>query len=76
VATVLLIWSGFTSVEALKRNRPYVIVAAFVMGMLLTPPDVVSQILLALPVWLLFEVGLFCSLRLQARTDTLNRGDQ
>jgi len=76
VATVLFIWSGFTSVETLKRNRPYVIVAAFVMGMLLTPPDVVSQVLLALPVWLLFEVGLFCSLRLPARTGALNRDDQ
>ena len=76
IATVLLIWSGFTSVEALKRNRPYVIVAAFVMGMLLTPPDVVSQILLALPVWLLFEVGLFFSLRLPVQTETLNQDDQ
>jgi len=76
VATVLLIWSGFTTVETLKRNRPYVIVAAFVLGMLLTPPDVVSQILLALPVWLLFEIGLLFSRRLPARTDTFSQDDQ
>jgi sec-independent protein translocase protein TatC len=76
VATVLLIWSGFTSAETLKRNRPYIIVAAFVLGMLLTPPDVVSQVLLALPVWLLFEIGLLLSRRLPARTDTFSQDDQ
>jgi sec-independent protein translocase protein TatC len=76
VATVLLIWSGFTSVETLKRNRPYVIVAAFVLGMLLTPPDVISQILLALPVWLLFEAGLFFSRRLPARAEKISQNDQ
>jgi len=76
VATVLLIWSGFASVETLKRNRPYVIVAAFVMGMLLTPPDVISQVLLALPIWLLFEAGLFFSHRFPPRTETLSQDDQ
>ena len=76
VATVLLIWSGFASVEKLKKNRPYVIVSAFVLGMLLTPPDVISQILLALPIWLLFEAGLFFSNRLPTRTETLSQDDQ
>ena len=66
VATVLLVWSGFTSVEVLRKNRPYIIIAAFIMGMLLTPPDVISQILLALPIWLLFEVGLLLSGKVQA----------
>ena len=61
VATILLVWSGFTSVESLQHNRPYIIVAAFVVGMVLTPPDVLSQILLALPIWWLFELGLFFS---------------
>ncbi len=61
VATVLLIWSGFTSAATLAKNRAYVIIAAFVLGMLLTPPDVISQILMALPIWLLFEAGLFLS---------------
>ncbi|MFM2486009.1 twin-arginine translocase subunit TatC [Celerinatantimonas yamalensis] len=59
VATVLLCWSGVTSPAALRAKRPYVIVAVFVIGMLLTPPDVISQTLLAIPMWLLFELGLF-----------------
>ncbi len=76
VATTLLIWSGFTSAEILKQNRGYVIVIAFVVGMLLTPPDVVSQMLLALPIWLLFEAGLFFSLKFPVNTDTANQSDQ
>lgn len=56
---------GIISAEKLAHFRPYVIVAAFILGMLLTPPDVVSQILLALPIWGLFEVGLFASLFLE-----------
>lgn len=59
IATVLLIWTQATTVEALKEKRPYIIVGAFVVGMLLTPPDVISQTLLAVPIWLLFEMGLF-----------------
>ena len=61
VATVLLVLVGATTPEALTAKRPYIIVAAFVMGMLLTPPDVISQTLLAVPVWLLFEAGVICS---------------
>lgn len=61
IATILMIYMGATSVESLKKKRPYIIVCAFIVGMLLTPPDVFSQTLLALPVWLLFEAGLFCS---------------
>lgn len=64
VATVLLIRGGWVSAATLARNRPYVIVIAFVLGMLLTPPDVISQCLLALPMWLLFEVGLALGRRL------------
>lgn len=59
IAIVLLVWAGITDVEGLKRKRPYVVVGCFVLGMLLTPPDIISQTLLALPMWLLFEVGLF-----------------
>jgi len=59
VATVLMIWSGLTTVESLKEKRPYVIVGVFVVGMLLTPPDVISQVLLAIPMWILFELGIF-----------------
>lgn len=61
IATMLMVWSGMSTRESLQAKRPYVIVGAFVVGMLLTPPDVISQTLLALPVWLLFELGLFCS---------------
>lgn len=60
VATFLLIWVGIVDVATLKRSRPYVIVGCFVVGMVLTPPDVFSQTLLAVPMWLLFEVGLLC----------------
>jgi sec-independent protein translocase protein TatC len=58
VATVLLIWSGIVSIEKLTKARPYVFLGAFVVGMLLTPPDVISQIILAVPVYLLFELGI------------------
>lgn len=58
VATFLLIRTGFISPEKLAKNRPYIILSAFFIGMLLTPPDVISQILLAVPIWLLFESGL------------------
>lgn len=58
ILSYLLIQSGITSIETLSRNRPYIIVAAFVIGMLLTPPDVISQILLTLPLLGLFESGL------------------
>lgn len=59
IAIVLIVWSGICSAETLGKKRPYVIVGAFIIGMLLTPPDVISQILLAVPLWLLFELGLW-----------------
>ncbi len=58
IATILLIMFGVTTVEKLKSNRPYVVIGAFVLGMLLTPPDIISQTLIAIPMWLLFEAGL------------------
>ena len=61
IATILLVWTGATTVANLKRKRPYVVVGCFVLGMLLTPPDVISQILLALPMWLLYEFGILFS---------------
>ncbi len=69
VATVILVRMGMTTPESLKQKRPYIIVAAFVVGMLLTPPDIISQTLLALPVWLLFEVGLHFSRSFQPQDD-------
>ncbi|MGB1110081.1 MAG: twin-arginine translocase subunit TatC [Gammaproteobacteria bacterium] len=61
IATILLIATGMADVESLKAKRPYVVIGAFVLGMFLTPPDVISQTLLAVPMWLLFEAGLFFS---------------
>ncbi|ABI40621.1 Sec-independent protein translocase TatC [Shewanella sp. MR-4] len=61
VAVVLLCWAGVTTPEDLKQKRPYIIVGAFVVGMLLTPPDVISQTMLAVPMLLLFEGGLFAA---------------
>ncbi len=58
IATFLLIASGITTVESLSQKRPYIILGCFVVGMLLTPPDVISQSLLAVPMYLLYEVGL------------------
>ena len=59
VAVWLLVRSGATDVESLRRARPFVIVGAFAAGAIVTPPDILSQFLLAIPCWLLFEVGLF-----------------
>jgi sec-independent protein translocase protein TatC len=59
IAAVLMIWAGITTPEDLARKRPYIIVGCFVFGMLLTPPDVISQSLLAIPMWILFEFGVF-----------------
>ncbi|MFI3190294.1 twin arginine-targeting protein translocase TatC [Crenothrix sp. D3] len=61
IFTIVLVWTGFTSPAELADKRPYVIVGAFIIGMLLTPPDAISQTLLAVPMWMLFEIGLVCS---------------
>ncbi len=61
IATILLIMFGATTAERLKKNRAYIIIGSFALGMVLTPPDVISQILIAIPIWLLFEAGLFFS---------------
>ncbi len=61
IATIVLVWTGVTTPQAMIAKRPYVIVAAFVIGMLLTPPDMISQTLLAVPMWILFEAGVFFS---------------
>ena len=61
IVLMLMIWSGVTNAQQLSSARHYVIIGCFVVGMLLTPPDIFSQILLALPVWLLYEVALLAS---------------
>jgi sec-independent protein translocase protein TatC len=68
IATILLVAVGATTPEQLAHKRPYVIVGVFVAGMLLTPPDVISQTLLALPMWLLFELGILASRLFQRRS--------
>jgi len=61
IATIILVAIGITTPKKLADKRAFVIVGAFVVGMLLTPPDIISQVLLALPMWILFEVGLIAS---------------
>ncbi|MEC4726145.1 twin-arginine translocase subunit TatC [Shewanella sp. D64] len=61
IAVILLCWAGVTTPEELKAKRPYIVVGAFVIGMLLTPPDIISQTMLAVPMLILFEVGLIAA---------------
>ena len=69
IITLVVVLAGLTTVESLSRKRPYIIVFAFIIGMILTPPDVISQVLLAIPIWVLFEFGLFL-----AKIITKNKG--
>ena len=70
VATFLIVSAGLTTVEDLRKKRAYVILTAFVVGMLLTPPDMISQTLLALPMWVLFELGLvMCRLYIKSERE-------
>jgi len=69
VATLLLAKMGVMTTESMSQKRPYVIVGAFVVGMMMTPPDIFSQTLLAIPVWLLFELGLFFAKRLESKQE-------
>ena len=61
IATVLTVWTGLTTPDKLGKARPYVFLGAFIVGMLLTPPDVISQTILAIPVYLLYELGIIMS---------------
>lgn len=61
IATVLVVWTGLTTPKKLSKARPYVFLSAFIIGMFLTPPDVISQTLLAVPVYLLYEAGILLS---------------
>ena len=62
IVTVILVLTNVSTPKSLSTKRPYVIVGAFIVGMLLTPPDVISQTLLAIPIWLLYEIGIILSL--------------
>ena len=72
VATVLLARMGVESTTNMAKQRPYIILGAFVLGMLMTPPDIFTQIMLAIPVCLLFEVGLFFARRLEQNEEQIN----
>lgn len=76
VATFLLIASGATDVKTLASKRPYIIIGAFVVGMLLTPPDVISQSLLAIPMWVLFELGLIMSRLFIKKDENITENDE
>ncbi len=69
VATVLLISAEIMSARSLIKKRPYVVLGCFVVGMILTPPDVTSQFLLAIPMWLLFEIGVYIGLFIEKRRE-------
>ena len=70
VATYLLIKAGVTTVQSLSKKRPYIVLGCFVVGMLITPPDIFSQTLLAIPMWLLFEVGLIAGRSVPVDSET------
>ncbi|WP_353572174.1 twin-arginine translocase subunit TatC [Candidatus Albibeggiatoa sp. nov. BB20] len=76
VATFLLIWTGATTPDALSEKRPYIIVGAFVVAMLMTPPDLISQTLLAVPVLLLFEIGLLFSRAMLKKREAMDAAEE
>jgi len=75
IATFLLVLSGVTTVEALTEKRPYIFLGCFVVGMLVTPPDVFSQAILAIPMWLLFELGVIAARFIRKKELTENDED-
>ena len=70
IATILLCWTGMTSPDKLAEKRRYFIVGVMIVSMLMTPPDVISQLLLGIPMWLLFEAGIFFARRIVPKRDT------
>lgn len=67
IVVILLIVSGMVSAEKMAHARPYIVVGAFIIGMLLTPPDIISQTLLAIPMWILYEAGILVGARMVKR---------
>jgi len=76
VATYLVVRTGISSVESLRVKRPYIIVGSFTLGMILTPPDLISQILLALPIWILYEIALILCRYTISTDDDLQEQDK
>jgi len=75
IATILLCWTGMTSPDKLAAKRRYFIVGVLIVSMLMTPPDIVSQLLLGIPMWLLFEAGIFFARRIVPKRDTDDEDD-
>ena len=75
VAVVLLVWIGVVDVQYLRKVRPYVIIGCFVVGMVLTPPDIFSQTLLAVPMWMLFEIGVLFGALIRKRSQEHDTSD-
>jgi hypothetical protein len=69
IVVIVLVWAGMTTPDSLAAKRPYIIVSVFVLAMLLTPPDAISQTLLAVPMLVLFEAGLFFSRKIKPSED-------
>lgn len=76
IFTIVMAWTGLVTPAQMAEQRPYVIVGAFIIGMLLTPPDAISQTLLAIPMWLLFEIGLLFSRLYTPRSDAESDNQQ
>ena len=76
IATIILIHTGATTPQSLAQKRPYIIVSCFVVGMLLTPPDPISQCLMAIPMWLLFEIGVLCGYLIQPKQNDSDEKSQ
>ncbi len=76
VATVILVLMGVVETEDLRKQRPYIIVIAFIFAALITPPDIISQTLLALPMLVLFEIGLLCADILKKQRDNASESDE
>ena len=75
IIAIILIVTGVTTAEKLASKRPFILVGCFVIGMLLTPPDVISQSLLAIPMWILFEIGIFLARRMEPIKDEIDTFD-
>ncbi len=76
IAIILMCWTGVTSPNSLRAKRPYIVVGAFIVGMLLTPPDIISQTMLAVPMLLLFELGIIiASFYYREDQDTTAKGE-
>lgn len=76
IVTIVLVWTGITTPSALAEMRPYVVVGVFVIAMFLTPPDAISQTMLAVPMWMLFELGLvFSRFFVRATDDAFKQPD-